>query len=149
MYHSFITEEFNDFVQSWFSLFTERLNGRSNGQSVGENYHAIDKRHVAPPPNFEDVEKLFLVNQSMDYLYQFVGYIEYVTNNTNEVRSALEEMLNLEGSRLLRMSTAELQVYAESLKSTMETGVNADHELTINGKTYSLDHISNWCCQFG
>jgi len=110
--------------------------------------HDIHKRQVNPPPQFEDMERQYLYDMSMNYLKLFVGYVEYVNNNDNATKSYLEEMVRDQGAKLNHMSSDEMRKYVGNMMTAMTDGVNTEHEITIDGSTYSLDHIASWCCPF-
>ncbi|XP_069122573.1 uncharacterized protein [Argopecten irradians] len=141
--------EFAEFLRSYFNAQLER-GGESGDSSPGgeQAVHVVRKRHATLPLQFEEVERQYLIKQSVQLLKQFVGYVEYVQKD-DDTRSYLEEMLREHGDMMNTMSVAQLKSYLGTLQRTMEEGVNSQHQMVVNGKVFSLDHISSWCCQFG
>lgn len=142
-------DEFARFVQSYlYETPDSVVETPSTNTSQETSNHVITRRHANLPIRFEDIERKYLIKQSMELLSQFIGYVEYIRND-EETRSFLEEMLKKHGDMLTKMSPEELKEYLATIQRTMEEGVNSQHQMIINGKPYSLDHIASWCCQFG
>ncbi|OWF36839.1 uncharacterized protein LOC110441072 [Mizuhopecten yessoensis] len=142
-------DEFAQFLRSYFTrqIATDWESGELSSPEENPS-QILRRRRAILPLRFEDVEREYLIKQSLQLLGQFVGYVEYV-NNDNETRSYLEEILREHGDMLKTMSVAQLTSYLGTLQRTMEDGVNGQHQMVVNGKVFSLDHISSWCCQFG
>ncbi|XP_060078000.1 uncharacterized protein LOC132557522 [Ylistrum balloti] len=145
-------EEFAQFLRSYFTIQTQMRNESREQPAIEPGpdtaHPAIRRRRASLPLRFEDVERQYLIKQSLQLLGEFVGYVEYVQND-NETRSYLEDILREHGDMLKTMSVSQLKSYLGTLQRTMEDGVNSQHQMVVNGKVYSLDHISSWCCQFG
>ncbi|XP_033731846.1 uncharacterized protein LOC117321524 [Pecten maximus] len=140
-------DEFAQFLRSYFTAQTQSRGESGEASSIG-GQAVIRNRRASLPLRFEEVERQYLIKQSVQLLEQFVGYVEYV-HNDDDTRSYLEDILREHGDMLKTMSVAQLKSYLGTLQRTMEEGVNSQHQMVVNGKVFSLDHISSWCCQFG
>lgn len=115
----------------------------------GLKRQSLKRSYNGPPNSFEDIEKIFKTQEAIKYLDEFIGYAEKVNNNP-DTRTHLEDLRNLELQRLSHMSVSQIKEYITSIKQALQSHVTGNrHLININGHTFSLDHVSDWCCNFG
>ncbi|XP_071153890.1 uncharacterized protein [Mytilus edulis] len=150
LFNSF--DDVTDFVRTWFARIHSRVHHILNDGHERDNHvnerRILTKREIKPPPNFELVERDYLMFLSNQYLDQLFDYAKYI-NHSNETRATLDRVLSEEIARLQRMTTEELKVYCAKLQAAMAHGINLNHEITVNGQTYSLESIAQVCCPWG
>lgn len=101
-----------------------------------------------PPTGFEDMERNYLISKCISYLHEFIGFAEKVNNDT-ETRTRLQQVLEKETRKIHSMNVAELKQYMTNLHHALQHSDADDHTIVISGQTYSMQHVSDWCCNFG
>lgn len=135
--------EVTQFLRKWFARFTANV-VQDYAENTGEVSGIREKRDLKPPVDFEVIAQDYLLNETKQYLTQFLGYAEYLNVTKKE---SLREIYQREEHRLSSMSTRELFSYMTSLSKTLRFGTSGS-TININGQTYDLSHVGSWCCPF-
>ncbi|XP_061165286.1 uncharacterized protein LOC133174227 [Saccostrea echinata] len=134
--------EVTNFLREWFAKLTQNL-AQDYKEYGGASGHR-EKRDLKPPVDFEIIAQEYLLNETQQYLQQFLGYAAYL-NVTN--KESLDEIYLREERRLSGMSTPELLKYMTSLSKTLRFGTSGS-TISINGQKFDLSHVGSWCCPF-
>jgi hypothetical protein len=135
--------EVTQFLRKWFARLTANV-APDYTKNIGEVSGHREKRDVRPPLDFEVIAQEYLLNETKQYLTQFLGYAEYLNVTQKE---SLQEIYQREERRLSTMSTKELFNYMTSLSKSLRFGTSGS-TININGQTYDLSHVGSWCCPF-
>ena len=149
--HFYFSDNAANFLRTWFSRIRRKVDNILNNDQQSERARlrrSVSKKEIRPPPSFEILERAYLLTLSKKHLEQLFGYVKFI-NQDNETRTQIDQLMEEQVARLQKMTLEQLKVYCAKLQTAMKNGISLNHEITVNGRRYSLESIAQVCCPWG